>query len=382
MPVLLEGTAIVIRNDGLDRCLEGGASEFHSIAPNAMSFGDGELSQASFMSARDAEIFLQTLLLLGLRGDGESPEVVMVDAHHQSITPECDWLQLMEYNGNLIASLIGNTSNIVVAPENWDPESGPTLKHMSAEEVKDRLQFVRRDDKVDVYRDKETGDLLYSARINDTPEEMYRVSASVILENMRHPGGPPLDEKAQEEVRSAIGTLQQLVTSHEDSWRLWFLLGKAWHSVGNPDRSIQAFEHANEYAEEPQTMILKEWAGVLLELGKTRAACDIGEKAVAARPDDVELLGNLAVAYLLDQRVETAEKTIAHAISIDADDETNSYIHAKIESVRAGLSPAPRSIRELEGRSTSTKKDRDPMTEKPNRIKKKSWFQRLFRGKN
>ncbi|MCD0463410.1 tetratricopeptide repeat protein [Roseiconus lacunae] len=351
MPVLLEGTAVVIRNDALDRCLDGGAADFHTIAPNSMSFGDGELSQASFMSPRDAEIFFEKLVLMGLRGEGDSPEVVLVDAHHQSVTPECEWLQLMEYKGNLIASLVGNDSNVVVAPESWDPEQGPTLQHMSADEVRDRLEFVRREDKVDVYRDRETGELLYSARINDTPEEMYQVAAKAVLENMRMPGGPPLKRPAQKQVREAIGALQQLLSRHEESWRIWFLLGKAWHSVQRLSRSVQAYEHADEVSDEPQTVILKEWAGVLLEMGKTGDAVEIGERAVAVRPNDVELLGNLAVAYLLDERVQSAVKTIRHAIAIQPDDQTNKFLAKRIDAVSTGESRIPRSIAELEGRS-------------------------------
>ena len=70
MPVLLEGTAVVIRNDALDRCLEGGAEQFQSIAPNAMSFCYGEISQSIFMSSRDAELFRDKLLLMGLSDKG------------------------------------------------------------------------------------------------------------------------------------------------------------------------------------------------------------------------------------------------------------------------------------------------------------------------
>ncbi|MCC9600094.1 tetratricopeptide repeat protein [Stieleria sp. JC731] len=351
MPVLLEGTAVVIRNDALDRCLDGGASDFHTIAPNSMSFGDGEVSQASFMSPRDAEIFLEQLVLLGLRADGDSPEVVLVDAFHQSITPDCDWLQLMEYKGNLIASLVGNDSNVVVAPESWDPEEGPTLKHMTADEVRDRLDFVRRDDKVDVYRDRETGELLYSARINETPEEMFQRAAGVVIANMRLPGERPLKPDQQKHVRESIGVLQQLVSRYEDSWRIWFLLGKAWHAVHRLSRSVQSYQHADEVSDEPQSVVLKEWSGVLLEMGQSGEACDIAERAVAVKPNDVELLGNLAVAYLLDQRLESANKTIGHALSIDPNDRTNLFIQSRVRAVQAGRISNPRSIAELEGRS-------------------------------
>lgn len=358
MPVLLEGTAVVIRNDALDRCLDGGASGFYSIAPNAMSYGDDDLSQASFMSPRDAEMFRDKLLLMGLSDEVGSPDVVLVDAHHQTVSPACDWLQLMEYKGSLIASLVGNDSDVVVAPESWDPEGGPSLQHMSSEEVRDRLEFVRREDRVDVYRDKESGQLFYSARLHETPQELFSKAADVVLKNMRLPGHPPPSEAAQSQLREAIGTLQQLVNQREDAWRIWFLLGKAWHAVDRSPRAIVSFEQALAVAEESEAVIYKELAGVLLESGETVRACQIGEKAVALRPDDIELLGNLSIAYLLDGRPSAAKKTVDHALSIDSDDSTNRFIHSKVAEVIAGRVPCPRTLAELEGRTVQSKSRR------------------------
>ena len=372
MPVLLEGTAVVIRNDALDRCLEGGASDFHSIAPNAMSFGDGQVSQASFMSSRDAELFRDKLVLMGLKHDENSPELVLVDAHNQTMDPPCDWLQLMEYKGNLIASLVGNPSDVVVAPETWDPEAGPSLQHMSADEVESRLDYVRRDARVDVYRDKETGQLLYSARLHETPDELFKKSADVILDNMRHPGHPPPPEEVQVQVREAIGILQRLARQEEHAWRIWFLLGKAWHAVDRASRAITSFERAMDVAEEPESVIYKELAGVLLEDGKTERACQIGEKAVAMRPDDVELLGNLAIAYLMNGRVDVAEKTLDHALSIKGDDSTNEFIKFRIQAVKEGRMPAPTTLAELEGRV-------DVAESGPPRPHDLNWFGKLMR---
>ncbi|WP_161604684.1 tetratricopeptide repeat protein [Roseiconus nitratireducens] len=363
MPVLLEGTAVVIRNDALDRCLEGGAAEFSSIAPNAMSFGDDCLSQASFMSSRDAELFLEKLVLMGLSHDDGDPEVVIVDAHTQSVTPECDWLQLAEYNGNLIANLVGNPSEMVVAPKSWDPESGPELQHMSAEEVQARLEFVRRDERVDVYRDKETGQLLYTARLHETPDELFKNAAETILDHLRHPGQPPPQPEVQEQIREAIGALQQLSATNPDAWRIWFLLGKGWHAVDRPERAIESLRRAQELADPPETSILKELAGLYLEVGQTDEACRVGESSVAVRPDDVELLGNLAVAYLLDGRADLAEKTIRHALKIAPEDRTNGFIAATIDAVIAGRRPVPTTLAELErggvAASTSTLSWRD-----------------------
>ncbi len=57
MPVQIQCTAVVIRNDALDRVLDSGAAGVGEIAPNAMSYADDRLSQARFMSPVDAEEF-------------------------------------------------------------------------------------------------------------------------------------------------------------------------------------------------------------------------------------------------------------------------------------------------------------------------------------
>ncbi len=354
MPVLLEGTAVVIRNDALDRCIEGGASAFDQIAPHAMSFGDEHISQASFMSPRDAELFREKLVLMGLSDGDEAPDVVLVDVHSQSVSPPCDWLRLLEYKGSLIASFVGHESNVVVAPESWNPEAGPALHHMSAEEVEAQLEFVRRDGKIDVYRNKETGQLLYSARLHETPAEVLRRAGDHIVAHARPLGQSPPPASVQNEIREAIGDLQRLASRHGETWRLCFLLGKAWHAVDRLSRSIDAFRRAAELAESPQTVIYKEWSGVLLEAAETARACTVSERAVTLQPDDTELLGNLAVAYLLDGRLEAAEKTIDHALRLD-EDATNRFIRWRIQQVRSGALPQPKSLVELEafGRSAA-----------------------------
>ncbi len=390
MPVLLEGTAVVMRNDALERCIDGGAANFCAVAPNAMSYGDEGISQASFMSPRDAEMFRDKMVMMGLNGSIDAPEVVVVDAHRRKVMPQCDWLVLMEYKGSLIASLSGDESEVVIAPETWNPESGPSLQHMSAEDVANRLEFVRRDVRVDVYRDKETGQLLYSARLHETPDELFRQAAEVVLKHMRHPGQPPPEESVQDEVREAIGSLQQLASTYQDGWRIWFLLGKAWHTVDRPKRAIAALERAAELGEDDESdsndgpahkeVVHKELAGILLETGQTDRACRVGEKAVALRPDDPELLGNLAVAYLLDGRTESAEKSLDHALRINKDDATNRYLKAKLRQIAAGQIPIPRSLAELEGRPPQSPSESHRIDVGNSRgANRPHWFKRMLR---
>ncbi len=130
---------MVIRNDALDRVLDGGSASFGSIAPNAMSYSDDRLSQASFMSPVDAEEFAKDLELRGLQRDREAPDFVIVSAHDRSIEPPCDWLILFEYEQRLIATIRGSDSRTVIAAAvdaDYDPDA---IMHYSTDEIAEKL---------------------------------------------------------------------------------------------------------------------------------------------------------------------------------------------------------------------------------------------------
>ncbi|WP_442509655.1 tetratricopeptide repeat protein [Novipirellula sp. SH528] len=346
MPLLIQGTAIVIRNDALDRHLPGGAADFVSIAPNAMSFSDDHLSQASFMSPLDAQRFAEQLELYGLQRSADVVDFVMVHSHDQTTEPESDWLVLFEYEGGLIATMQGSESRKIVAPQSWTPGEQPALQHLSDEEVKSKLEFVRRDGKIDVYRDKRTGKLLYHTRLNETNEEIYEQAVAVVWQYNRNPGDPPVETSEQEKLRQAIGQLQQLVANTPAAWGAHLMLGKAWFAADEIRRARDCLQRAVEL-EPDNTMVLKELAGICLEQGDSAEACRVGEHAVAVSPDDPELLGNLAVAYLIDGQTSKAEKTISHAKRIMPEDAVNQHIGNLVIDVIQGKRESPRSLEEM-----------------------------------
>ncbi|GAA5509345.1 tetratricopeptide repeat protein [Novipirellula caenicola] len=346
MPLLIQGTAIVIRNDALDRCLPGGAADFVSIAPNAMSYSDDLLSQASFMSPLDAHRFAEQLELYGLDRTNEVVDFVMVHSHDQTAEPDNDWLVLFEYEGGLIATMRGSESRKIVAPKSWTPGEQPALQHLSGEEVQSRLEFVRREGKIDVYRDKETGQLLYHTRLHETDEEIYEQAVAVVWQHNRNPGDPPVDASRQEALRNAIGQLQHLIAKQPAAWGAHVMLGKAWFAVDELKRARDCLQRAADL-EPDNTMVLKELAGICLEQADTKQACQVGEHAVAVSPDDPELLGNLAVAYLIDGQTAKAEKTIAHAKRIKPEDAVNQHIGNLVSDVIQGRRESPRTLQQM-----------------------------------
>ncbi|WP_145419562.1 tetratricopeptide repeat protein [Planctomycetes bacterium K23_9] len=346
MPIQLQCTSVVIRNEALDRCLDGGAANFGSIAPNAMSYGDDRLSQASFMSSEDAEQFAKDLELRGIHRKPENPEFVIVAEQDRSITPECDWLVLFDFEDRFIATIAGSESLTVIAPADDQLKDKDSIRHHTAEEIERDFEFVSREDGIDCYREKSTGQLVYHARKTETDDELFRAAFDVVWKHHRDPGQRPVDEDLQTEVREAIETLQGVLSRNPEAYNVALGLGMAWFSIGATDRARTSLARAGELAPE-NTMVLKEWAGVCLADKDHTAAVEIGRRAVAAEPDSAELLGNLAVAQLLAVSIDDAKGTIQHALTLDPNDQVNQRIEQIVQDVDSGKRPQPATLAEM-----------------------------------
>lgn len=360
MPVQIQCTSVVIRNEALSRAL-GEDVGFESIAPNAMSYADECLSQASFMSPVDAEEFACGLELRGLNRDAENPDFVVVHAQDQSVHPPCDWLILFEYEQRLIATLRGNDSRTVIASEldaDFDPDA---IRHYSAEEIERQFEFVERKDNIDTYRHKETGELVYHTRRTETPDEVFSRAFETVWRLRREPGTPAKSGDDASALEQPIADLQSLVAKHPDVAKPALALGMAWFAIGKADAARRQLDRAAELDPE-NTITLKELGGICLHQGDFETAVRVAARAVAVKPDDPELLGNLAVSQLLAGDGPKARQSITHALKLDPGDTINRNIEGIIGDVVDGRRENPRTLLEL-------------MTPKP---KKRSLLGKLF----
>jgi tetratricopeptide (TPR) repeat protein len=361
LPVQIQCSSVVIRNDALDRVLDGGAKGFDAIAPNAMSYADDYLSQASFMSPVDAEEFAKSLELRGLNRSATTPDFVVVQAHDQSIEPPCDWLILFQYERRLIATMRGNDSRKVIASAidgEYDPNA---VRHYSAEEIARLFEFVERKENIDTYRKKETGELVYHTRITESPDEIFSRAFETVWRLRRAPGTPARNGHEASALSKPLSDLQSLVAKYPDVAKPSLALGMAWFAIGKANEARRHLERAAEL-DPTNTIILKELGGVCLDQGDFLSASQVVLKAVAIKPDDPELLGNLAVTQLLIGDRSKAQQTIAHALTKDANDSINCNIRNVIDDVLQGRRDNPKSLLDL-------------MTPQP---KKKSFLFKLF----
>ncbi len=308
-----------------------------------MSYSDDRLSQASFMSPIDAEEFAKGLELRGLNRDTTDPDFVVVQCHDKSVHPTCDWLILFEYESRLIATIVGSDSRTVIAPASDKPTA---VQHYSAEEIEANFEFVRREDSIDVYREKATGKLVYHARRTETSKEVFRQAFDTIWKHRREPGMPPLQDDDRAVITREIEKLQALSAKHPDSANVALGLGMAWFAVGKNERAATSLRRAFEL-DPTNTVILKEWAGVCLVDEDFATALELATKAVALEPDDIQLLGNLAVIQLLSDQVSNALQTIERALQLDASDKVNQNVWTIINNVTSGRRERPKSLNEM-----------------------------------
>ena len=360
MPVQIQCTSVIIRNDSLDRVLDGGSQSFGELAPNSMSYSDDRLSQASFMSPVDAEEFAKDLELRGLSRNVDSPDFVIVNSHDQSVEPPCDWLILFEYEQRLIATIRGSDSRKVIAAADFADYDPNAVMHLRRDEIAERFEFVERKDNIDTYRERETGKLVYHARKKETREEVFAKCHQLVWRLRREPGRPAHQGENASQIREVITTLQSLAAENPDAAKVALVLGMAWFAIDEYDFAQRQLTRAVDLAPD-NTDALKELTGVCLAKNDFPNALNAATKAVAIEPDNIELLGNLSVTQLISGDVAAAKTTIDHAMRLQPEDSFNKNIKAIIADVVSKKRERPRTLLEM-----------------MKRPKRKSWLARVF----
>src|SRR5262249_39610412 len=170
MAVLIEGFSVVVRKSTLAAKYPGGVEGYRRDCPNGSFCADECLSRVGFMVRSDADVFVAQLAgegLMPFRKDA-AEDVALVSPVDGPLRP-CAWLELGRWGQAVIAWLAGTNRGDLHAPAGWNPEQ--CVQQMSSEEVKRRLEFLRSEGNVDVYRDKATGQELYVGRTGSTPDQ-------------------------------------------------------------------------------------------------------------------------------------------------------------------------------------------------------------------
>jgi len=298
------------------------------------------------MVPEDARKFLQVLEALGLNGSrGPDSDVVLANEFDRSVEPYCEWLKMAPWDKAIIAWQVGTRPETVTAREGWDPKIGSGLVFHDRSSMH-YLEFLRLEKNVEVFRNKKTGQEVYVGRTSTPVDALFWTASEVVRKNFVSPGAPPLTGVAAKEVSEAAALLEQVTAEAPNWWNAQWFLGKSNLALGNYTKAYEAFRraYAIEKSVEP---ILRELAGACLELGRFDEAVEIAQAAISFDPANAELLGNLAVAFLLDRKLVPARKTIDAALKVDPNERINQTISRVLREVETGARQQPQSLRDL-----------------------------------
>lgn len=170
MPVLLDGTSVIVRLDAISERYPGFWPRFVGELPNRTLCCDGELACVGFMDSRDAAVFVASLVGRGLiaERDGKAVDCAIVERDAGPTIP-CPWLErsVVEFQGGPIpvCRLVAGASSRIAVPDGWCHDARLLL--IPTSEAAERMVYLRSEGMVDVYRDRVTGEVLYTGRTSN-----------------------------------------------------------------------------------------------------------------------------------------------------------------------------------------------------------------------
>ena len=343
MAIPIEGYTVIVKKDRIEPLIDSG----EIVPPNATPVADDDLWRCSFMTEADATRFLRSLEQFDLNASqGPDPDAILVDEFAQAPEPYCEWLSMGPFKKAVIGWRTGTEPRSIIAKEGWNHEVGSGL-NQGSEDFLEKHEFVRLDGNVEVYRNLESGELVYVGRTQTPVKALFKTAAAVIEKHWISATQPPLQGEAVEAVREANEMLERVLAEAPDFWNAHWFYGKGLLAVGEREQAYTSLCQAFELGPEVE-FIPQELSGLCLQLGKFDEAAKYSEKAVSLEPDNAELLSNLALSYLMSGRHPEATKTIARSLELDPNDSIAQVVDRLTKEVVAGKRPPPRTMEDLQ----------------------------------
>lgn len=355
MAVLIEGFSVVVRHSTLAAKYPGGVEGYRRDCPNGSFCADECLSQVGFMVKSDADIFVTQLAAKGLtpfRKDA-TEDVALVSQADGPLRP-CAWLEFGRWGQAALAWPAGTKRGDLHAPAGWNAER--RVQQMSWEEVKRRLEFIRTEGNVDVYREKTTGQELYVGRTVSTSDqdktrhdELYQQACRLIEGLIIHGNQAPcpLEPRQRERLEDAIPLFVEVVRINPGNWAAMWLLGKVYQRLDEYEHGLAWFARAHRVNPD-QPDVAREAAIAAMDLGRPEEAILFCGRAIETDPDDPGLRANLALALLFSGKPGEAPAVAQEALARDPTDKITAHLVRIIEEVLGGTRPCPHHMNDLQ----------------------------------
>jgi tetratricopeptide (TPR) repeat protein len=236
------------------------------------------------------------------------------------------------------------------------------MTHMSVEEFRRSFEFVQTSGRVDTYRNRETGQLVYVGRVAPPPraavtprqavthDRLLRwarrlVQNEIPLHDRQQLPRPGLLARARLTVARKL--LARVVALNPTGSLPMFLMGMIHRRFHEDETAFEWFARASE-ANPYEPNALREACRCALELGRGDAAVRLARRATELNPADHRLRANLAIALLVANRADDAKVEIDRALSGAPSDPVSLNILAVVDHFRTCAETPPSTLGQLE----------------------------------
>lgn len=173
MAVLVEGISVIVQVRSIHERLPGGWDAFRDAVPNATLCSDNEVARVGFMSPADTKAYVGQLEEAGLVyfANGHAKDIVVAD-QQRGFGSRCDWAEFgrIDLDGDprrqvAACRLVGSSEQLFL-PDGWIYEESLSSQFLFVPDgwVPEFMDFLRRENGLDVYRDLRTGKEVFVGR--------------------------------------------------------------------------------------------------------------------------------------------------------------------------------------------------------------------------
>jgi hypothetical protein len=361
MAVSAVANSVVVRNATIDARFPGGTPAFARSCPNNTFCTDGTISRVGFMAHDDARTFINHLVANGLASSlAEATSEIALVVQGHGFVYSCDWLQLGLFDGRPSVWLAGAVRGRLFLPQSELTSGIP--RPIRLEELGESFEFIglKANGKLEVYRNKTTGELRYVGRpfhpvwkwwqvwkrwqatVNaDNHNQIYQSACDLINPYIAHQlEHPPLENSARKHLQRGRDMLWRVLQFNPSNWTALWYLGIANKCLRELEPAYDDFHRA--YAlEKANPNVGRELVGICIALGKGEEAVNISREILEREPTNPGLISNYALALLIAGNVQEAEAAVESSLKLKPDDPITQYLAKIIASVRTGRTARP-----------------------------------------
>lgn len=185
MSILVEAITVIVRNTKVEATINGGVNTLRHNAPNGTFRTDGYLSAVGFMTPEDAERYIDALKNLDFTfvENDKSVDIVVCD-QLRGFTADCEWAGTdTDERGVRFCWLYGEDVGDMVTQEGWTYEKSlyTTGSFHDTSEPDDQLEFLRTENGLNVYLDKQTGKEVFAGRPFEVKDDIHTARLKKLL---------------------------------------------------------------------------------------------------------------------------------------------------------------------------------------------------------